>query len=66
MELEYLNEKYDFEFPENNSETLSGYIIKENKDIPKQKERIIVDNYEFDIISVTDTRIGMVKMRILR
>ncbi|SDZ97015.1 Hemolysin, contains CBS domains [Arachidicoccus rhizosphaerae] len=66
LELEYLNEKYDFEFPENNSETLSGYIIKENKDIPKQKERIIVDNYEFDIISVTDTRIGMVKMRILR
>lgn len=66
LELEYLNEKYDFEFPENNSETLSGYIIKENKDIPKQKERIIVDNFEFDIISVTDTRIGMVKMRILR
>ncbi|HTN36750.1 MAG TPA: hemolysin family protein [Arachidicoccus sp.] len=66
LELEYLNEKYDFEFPQNNSETLSGYIIKENKDIPKQKERIIVDNYEFDIISVTDTRIGMVKMRILR
>lgn len=66
LELEYLNEKYDFELPENNSETLSGYIIKENKDIPKQKERIIVDNYEFDIISVTDTRIGMVKMRILR
>ena len=66
LELEYLNEKYDFEFPENNSETLSGYIVKENKDIPKQKERIIVDNYEFDIISVTDTRIGMVKMRILR
>ncbi|AYD48532.1 hemolysin family protein [Arachidicoccus soli] len=66
LELAYLNEKYDFQFPENRSETLSGYIIKEHKGIPKQKERIFIGDYEFDIISVTDTRIGTVKMRILR
>ncbi len=66
MELDYLNEKYDLDFPENESETLSGYIINEHETIPKLKERIIVDKFEFDILNVSDTRIEMVKMKLLR
>lgn len=66
LELEYLNEEYDFEFPENKSETLSGYIIKANKAIPQEKERLIIDNYEFEILSVAETRIDRVKMKVLR
>ena len=66
LELDYLNEKYDFAFPTDISETLSGYIIAEHETIPKIKERIIIDNYEFDILLVTDTRIETVKMKILR
>lgn len=66
IELDFLNEKYDFEFPENELETLSGYIISEHETIPKLKERIIIDKYEFDILNVSDTRIEMVKMKILR
>lgn len=66
MELDYLTEKYDFEFPENESETLSGYIINEHETIPKPKERIIIDKYEFDVLQVSDTRIEMVKMKVLR
>ncbi|MEP7318001.1 MAG: hemolysin family protein [Panacibacter sp.] len=66
LELDYLKEKYDFEFPEDESETLSGYIINEHETIPKPKERIIIDRYEFDILNVSDTRIEMVKMKVLR
>lgn len=66
LELEYLNEEYDFEFPENKSETLSGYIIKANKAIPQEKERLIIDNYEFEILSVAETRIDRVRMKVLR
>ncbi len=66
IELSRLNEKYDFDFPEKESETLSGFIIRENKRIPKQKERVIVDNYVFDIVSVTETKIGLVKLQVLR
>ena len=66
LELDYLEEKYDFEFPENESETLSGYIINFHETIPRQKERIIIDDYEFDVISVSDTRIEMVKMKKLK
>ena len=66
LEVDYLNEKYNFEFPVTESETLSGYIINYHETIPRQKERIIIDDYEFDIISVTDTRIEMVKLKILK
>jgi CBS domain containing-hemolysin-like protein len=66
LELDYLEEKYGFKFPENDSETLSGYIINYHETIPAQKERIIIDDYEFDIISVSDTRIEMVKMKKLK
>jgi putative hemolysin len=66
LELDYLEEKYNFEFPENDSETLSGYIINFYETIPRQKERIIIDDYEFDILSVSDTRIETVKMKKLK
>ncbi|MBL7740723.1 MAG: HlyC/CorC family transporter [Chitinophagaceae bacterium] len=66
LELDYLEGKYGFKFPENESETLSGYIINFHETIPRQKERIIIDDYEFDIISVSDTRIEMIKMKKLK
>jgi len=66
LELDYLSEKYDLEFTGNDSETLSGFIINYHETIPQQKERIIIDNYEFDILSVSDTRIEMVKLKILK
>ena len=66
LELDYLNEKYDFNLPTDESETLSGYIITQYETIPKIKERIIIDKYEFDILLVTNTRIETVKMKMLR
>ncbi|MBS1919943.1 MAG: HlyC/CorC family transporter [Bacteroidetes bacterium] len=66
LELDYLEERYGFDFPREKSETLSGYIINYTETIPKHKERIIIDDYEFEIISVGDTRIEMVKMKKLK
>ncbi len=66
LELDYICEKYDLDFPENESETLSGFIISHHETIPQQKERIIIDHFEFDILSVSDTRIEMVKMKVLK
>lgn len=66
LELDYLREKYGFEFDENSSETLSGFIINHYEKIPKLKERIIIDDYEFDILHVTETRIEMVRVKILK
>ena len=66
LELDYLKEKYELDFPENESETLSGYIINKHEAIPKQKETIIVDHYQIDVLTVSDTIIEMVKLKILR
>ncbi len=66
LELDYLEEKYGLEFGQEEAETLSGYIINHHETIPRQKERIIIDDYEFDIIHVTDTRIETVKMKKLK
>lgn len=66
LELDFLKEKYGFDFPETESETLSGYIIHQHETIPKPKEKIIIDDYQFDVLNVSDTRIEMVKMKILR
>jgi putative hemolysin len=66
VELDYLAKKYELEFPETDAETLSGFIIDHHETIPKQKERIIIDDFEFDILSVSDTRIEMVKLKVLK
>ena len=66
LELDYLEDKYGFEFTGNESETLSGYIINYHETIPRQKDRIIIDNYEFDVLNVSDTRIETVKLKKLR
>ena len=66
LELDYIEKKYGFEFPKDEYETLSGFIINYHETIPRQKERIIIDDYEFDILSVSDTRIEMVKVKRLK
>jgi putative hemolysin len=63
LELDYLSEKYGLEFPENDSETLSGFIIHQHETIPRLKERIVIGDYEFEIMNVSDTRIEMVKLK---
>jgi len=67
VELDYITEKYKLNFPnDEETETLSGYIIKNNEEIPKLKDHIIIGNYEIDILNVSDTRIEMVKLKVLK
>lgn len=67
VELDYITEKYKLYFPnDEETETLSGYIIKNNEDIPKLKAHIIIGNYEIDILNVSDTRIEMVKLKVIK
>ncbi len=67
LELDYIAEKFRLQFLENEeTETLSGYIIQKNEQIPKQKDRIIIGNYQYDILNVSDTRIETVKIKVLK
>jgi putative hemolysin len=67
LELDNITQKYHLNFEGNeDAETLSGYIIQNHQSIPKQKERIIIGNFEFDILNVSDTRIETVKVKLLK
>jgi len=67
LELDFISQKYDLPFiGDEGAETLSGYIIQNNESIPKQKDRIIIGNIEFDILNVSDTRIETVKVKVLK
>ena len=67
LELDFLAEKYKLVFRQNEeTETLSGYIINLHESIPREKDRIIIDDYQFDILKVSQTRIETVKLKMLR
>ncbi len=67
VELDFISKKYGLEFSEDETaETLSGFIVQHNEDIPKEKQQIIIGNYEFDILSMSDTKIETVKLKVLR
>ena len=67
LELDFITKKYQLEFPESeDTETLSGFIIQNRDEIPKEKETFTVGNYQFDILHVSDTRIETVKLKVLK
>ncbi|MFT4022462.1 MAG: hemolysin family protein [Flavihumibacter sp.] len=66
LELDYLRNKYDLHFEQDELETLSGYIIHHHETIPKIKDRIIIGDYEFEVKAVSDTRIETVRLKILK
>lgn len=67
LSLDIISEKYQLQFKRRGeAETLSGYIINRSGTIPRQKERVIIDDYLFDILSVSSTRIETVRLKILQ
>ncbi|CAM3377624.1 hemolysin family protein [Aquirufa ecclesiirivi] len=64
-EIDYLNEKYDWNFPDGDYETLGGMLISLYEDIPKANEIITLAPFQFQILTSTDARIDTVKMTIV-
>ena len=63
LEISYLNEKYEnLNFPEGDYHTLSGYIVMTNEAIPQQGEVIHLDDYQFNLEVVSDTKIELIRV----
>ena len=60
LEIEYLNSKYNFKIPVGDYDTLGGFILDYNKNLPKKGEIIKFDNYLIKILSMNDNRIDSV------
>ncbi|TDP03806.1 hemolysin family protein [Flavobacterium sp. 245] len=65
LDVEYLNETYKLEIPEEDSYgTLGGFIVNSTKKIPQKGDHIVIDNYHFVIEEATNKKIELVKMTI--
>nr|WP_295935121.1 hemolysin family protein [uncultured Dyadobacter sp.] len=63
-ELDYLNDKYGWELPEGDYDTVAGMLIHFSGDLPDENEVVDMPPYSFQIVSVQDTRIELVKLTI--
>jgi len=61
-EVDYLNEKYDWQLPEGDYDTLAGMLIHVHGDLPDVNDVITMSPYSFQVITMQDTRIELVKL----
>ncbi|MDR1680626.1 MAG: hemolysin family protein [Prevotellaceae bacterium] len=64
IEVKYINKTYDLDIPESdNYETLAGYIIHHNENIPRQGDILQFDHLRFHILKTSATKIDMVRLK---
>ncbi|MEZ7496074.1 hemolysin family protein [Leeuwenhoekiella aequorea] len=66
LEVDYLNEAYKLELPEDeNYETLGGLIVNHTEGIPEEGDIVDIDGYQFHILQTSTTKIELVKVRVV-
>ena len=66
LEVDYLNETYNLNLEENEAyETLGGFIVYHNEDIPSQDEVIEIDDIHFKMLKVDTSKIMEVYLKVL-
>lgn len=64
LEIDYLNEKYGLELPEDGEyDTLAGLILYHHGSIPGVNETIRIGKFVFRVLRVTTTRIELVNLK---
>ncbi len=64
LEIDYLNEKYAWNLPEGDFETLSGFILSLTENLPNIGETITYGRFTFTIVSKQAHRIETVRLKI--
>jgi putative hemolysin len=65
IEVDYINQNYDLNLPENEFyETLGGLIVYLKEEIPVKGTLLAIENYEFEIKEVSSTKIERVVLRV--
>ena len=63
LDVEYLNETYKLDIPEEDSYgTLGGFIVDHTKEIPQKGAEIKIGSFQFTIEEATNKKIELVKM----
>jgi CBS domain containing-hemolysin-like protein len=61
-EIDYLNEKYGWNLPTGEYETLGGLILSVTEDLPEKNQLITIGDIEIQIESVQDIRIDTIRL----
>ncbi|MBL7866284.1 MAG: hemolysin, partial [Cyclobacteriaceae bacterium] len=64
LEVDYLNEQYQWNLPTGDYETLGGLILSYTEDFPKKGESVMVPPYTFTIQSTKGNRIETVRVEV--
>lgn len=65
LEVDYLNEQFKLDLPEGeNYETLGGLILDYTEEIPHQNDIVTIDNFQFKIIEVSNTKVDLVHLKV--
>ncbi len=64
LEVDYLNEEYGLNIPEGEYETLAGFIVAHNEDIPDEGEQIQTDDFEIKILKASGKKIELVNFKL--
>ncbi|MBN1251081.1 MAG: HlyC/CorC family transporter [Bacteroidales bacterium] len=65
IEIDYINEKYNLSIPESDDyETIAGFILTNHEEIPIEKDVIIIDKFEFEILNVDTPKIELLKLKV--
>lgn len=65
IDVDDLNEKYNFDIPKSESyTTLGGYIVDNSKDIPQRGQQIELENFNIKILKGDSKKIELVKFSI--
>lgn len=63
LEVDYLNETYKLDLPEDDAyETLGGLIVQTTEEIPEQDDVVQLEHYSIRILAVTNTKIELVEI----
>lgn len=65
LEVDDLNKSYDLNIPESDDyETIAGYIIYKNEQLPKPKETLIIDGFTIRILQMSSNRIDLIDLKV--
>jgi CBS domain containing-hemolysin-like protein len=67
LEVDYLNETYNFDLLESDQyNSLGGLIVNNTEEIPDLNESITIENYRFTIMEVSGNKIDLVRLQVLQ
>jgi len=65
LEVDYLNDKYDWDLPTGEYESLGGLVVNLHQDLPEQGEVIEAAPFRFEVVGMEETRVTLIRLTFL-